>query len=116
MISPDGKLSLELLNPEGDDKLYAAEVTDLTTGKLVAEFIATRSEPQWPYSLSGAFSPDGSVVAIQYCAEVSLYSVPDGKLIRRLSQPRPFRDVAFTPTASGSSPAPSNASASPSGM
>ncbi len=36
-------------------------------------------------------------VAIQYCAEPSLYSVPDGKLIRRLSQPRPFREVVFTP-------------------
>lgn len=98
VTSPDGKFSLELRNPAGDDELYAAEVTDLTTGKSVAGFGATRGDPQpGPYSLGGAFSPDGAVVAIQYCAEVSLYSLPDGKLIRRLSEPRPFREVVFTP-------------------
>ena len=98
VTSPDGKFSLELLNAVEKEDLYAAEVTDLTTGKLVAEFAATSGEPQsGSYSLSGAFSPDGSMVAIQYCAEVSLYSLPEGKLIRRLSQPRPFREVVFTP-------------------
>jgi RNA polymerase sigma factor (sigma-70 family) len=97
VTSPDGKLSLELLSAEGDYKLFAAEVTDLATGKVVSEFIATRSERQGPYSLSGAFSPDGSLVAIQHYAEVALFSVPEGKLIRRLSQPRPFRDIVFTP-------------------
>jgi RNA polymerase sigma factor (sigma-70 family) len=98
VISPDGKLSLELLNPAVKEELYAAEVTDLTTGKSFAAFAATSGEPQpGPYALSGAFSPDGSTVAVQYCAEVSLYSLPEGKLIRRLSQPRPFRGVVFTP-------------------
>jgi RNA polymerase sigma factor (sigma-70 family) len=96
--SPDGKFSLELLNPVGRDELYAAEVTDLTTGKSVAGFGATRGEPQTGhYSLSGAFSPDGSMVAIQYIAEVALYSLPDGKLIRRISEPQSFREVVFTP-------------------
>ncbi|MBN9523117.1 WD40 repeat domain-containing protein [bacterium] len=91
-----------MLNPEanaGPGTLYAATVTDLTTGKSLGGFEATRGEPQpGPYSLSGAVSPDGKTVAIQYCAEVSLYSLPDGKLLHRLDDNgRVFRHVAFTP-------------------
>src|SRR5262249_44082697 len=40
----------------------------------------------------------GSTLAVQYCAEVSLYTLPDGKLLRRLAdEGRVFRHVAFTP-------------------
>ncbi|HEV3438124.1 MAG TPA: sigma-70 family RNA polymerase sigma factor [Gemmata sp.] len=102
VIAPDGKLAVELFNREKDAPdgvLYAARVTDLATGRSLGEFQATYGENQpGPYSLHGAISPDGSILAIQYCAEVSLYSLPDGKLLRRLAdESRIFRHLVFTP-------------------
>lgn len=102
VISQDGKLAVELFNREKDSPegtLYLARVTDLTSGRSLGDFLATYGENQpGPYSLHGAISPDNSIVAIQYCAEVSLYSLPDGKLLRRLSdEGRIFRHLAFTP-------------------
>lgn len=102
VVSPSGTLAVELFNREkgaADGVLYAATVTDLTTGKSLGGFEATYGAPQpGPYSLTGAISPDGKTLAIQYCAEVSLYSLPDGKLLNRLDDNgRVFRHVAFTP-------------------
>lgn len=101
VTSPDGKLAVELLNPDPNDRdaLYTARVTDLTTGRSLDGFSTTRGEPQaGPYSLSGAISPDGSTLAVQYCAEVSLYTLPEGRLLRRITDgTRSFRHTAFTP-------------------
>jgi RNA polymerase sigma factor (sigma-70 family) len=102
VTSPDGRLAVELFNRPADAEqgsLYDARVTDLTTGKSAGGFLATYGEAQpGPYSLSGAISPDGKTLAIQYCAEVSLYALPDGKLLHRLADGgRVFRHVAFTP-------------------
>lgn len=99
---PNGKIAVELFNHEKDapkGTLYSASVTDLTTGKSLGEFLATYGEGQaGPYSLHGAISPDGTTLAIQYCAEISLYSLPEGKLLRRLSdEDRVFRHAIFTP-------------------
>jgi RNA polymerase sigma factor (sigma-70 family) len=102
VIAPNGKAAVELLNREEDapdGTLYSVHVTDLTTGRALGKFPATREKPQpGPYSLHGAISPDGSILALQYCAEVSLYSLPGGKLLRRLTdEDRVFRHVAFAP-------------------
>jgi RNA polymerase sigma factor (sigma-70 family) len=102
VVSPDGRLAVELLNPgagAADGTIYTTQVTDLVTGKSVGGFPASRGVPQpGPYSLSGAISRDGSKLAVLYCAEVSLYALPDGKLLRRLSDNgKVFRHVAFTP-------------------
>jgi WD40 repeat protein len=99
---PNGKIAVELFNRDKDDPdgtLYSARVTDLTTGRPLGEFLATYGEGQaGPYSLQGAISVDGSTLAIQYCAEVSLYTLPEGKLLRRLTdEGRVFRHVVFTP-------------------
>jgi WD40 repeat protein len=74
-------------------------ITDLTTGRSLGKFAASREKGQpGPYSLHGAISPDGSILALQYCAEVSLYSLPEGKLLRRLTdEDRVFRHVVFAP-------------------
>lgn len=102
VTSPDGRVAVELFNPAKDadeGTLYAARVTDLTTGRSAGEFPATCGDPQpGPYSLAGAISPDGTTLVIQYCADVSLYSLPNGKLLRRLADDgRVFRHVAFAP-------------------
>ena len=102
VISPDGRLAVELFNREEnaeDGTIYTVRVTDLTTGKSLGGFPATCGDPQpGPYSLTGAISPDGSTLAVQYCAEVSLYAFPDGKLLRRVADDgRVFRHLAFTP-------------------
>ncbi|HEX4613039.1 MAG TPA: sigma-70 family RNA polymerase sigma factor, partial [Urbifossiella sp.] len=101
VTSPDGKLAVELLNPGANagEAIYAALATDLTIGKTVGVFAATRGDPQsGPYSLSGAISPDGSTLAVQYCQEISLYSLPTGNLIQRLTDDgRTFRHTTFTP-------------------
>ena len=102
VVSPDGTLAVELFNRDANAEqgtLYAAKVTDLTTGKALGGFSATYRDPQpGPYSLTGAISPDGKTLAIQYCAEVSLYSLPDGALVQRFDDNgRVFRHVAFTP-------------------
>ena len=102
VVSPDGRLAVELLTRAPDavmGTLYDVRVTDLTTGLPAGSFLATYGEAQTgAHSLSGAISPDGSTLAIQYCAEVSLYSLPAGNLIRRMDdEGRVFRHVAFTP-------------------
>jgi len=100
---PNGKIAVELFNREKDapdGTLYTARVSDLTTGRSLGEFLATYGEGQaGPYSLHGAISADGSTLAVQYCAEVSLYALPEGKLLRRLTdEGRVFRHVVFTPS------------------
>jgi len=92
-FSPDGTRFAIPINGSDND----TAIVDVATGKRLQTLHPARQFPNWDYSKTGpleaAFSPDGREVAIGSAAydgqpaEIEVFSVADGRSVRRLPVP-----------------------------